>query len=153
MDEIRCAVEWTECRERRGPGRLRGTLLTYGERAHDRPETFAPGALTWPQGGVPLRRMHRREAPIMLVEPRVDGDRLVIDQELPDTQAGRDAATEVRSGLLPALSVEFRASRETRAAGLRRILAATLKGAGLVDSGAYAGSRVEVRGRRRRLWL
>lgn len=153
VDEIRASIEVVESRERRGPGRLSGVLLTYNETAHDRPEVFARGALTWPAGGVPLRRQHRRDAPIMLVEPRADGDRLLIDAELPDTTAGRDAAAEVRSGLLPALSVEFRSSRQRYDGGLRRILAAELRGAGLVDSPSYSGSRVEVRGRRRRLWL
>lgn len=152
-DEIRCAVEWRADDERRGPGRLSGVLLTYGERAHDRPEQFERDSLTWPDDGIVLRRQHARTAPIMRVEPRVEGGRVLIDALLPDTAAGRDAATEIRSGLLRGLSVEFRASRERYDGGLRRIMAAELRGAGLVDSPSYSGSRVEVRGRRRRVWL
>ena len=63
-------------------------------------------------------------------------------------------AREIRDGLLPGLSVEFRATAQRYVAGVRRIRAALLNGAGLVDDPSYAGSRVEVRGKRgRRLWL
>ena len=149
--ELRAADE-----SRPGPGHLFGTLLTYGERAADRPEVFEPGSLTWPADGVVLRRQHVRAAPIARVVPEVRGDKVVFDQALPDTAAGRDAAAEVRAGLFRGLSVEFHADREQRdAGGVRRILAGRLVGAGLVDSPSYAGSHVEVRGRkgRRRLWL
>ena len=99
-----------------------------------------------------LRRQHARTAPIIRVEPRAEGGRALIDALLPDT-AGRDAAVAIRSGLLRGLSVEFKARRESFAGGVRRILAAELRGAGLVDSPSYSGSRVEVRGRRRHVWL
>ena len=78
----------------------------------------------------------------------------MIDATLPDTSAGRDAAREIRDGLFRGLSVEFRATAQSYATGVRRIRAALLNGAGLVDDPSYAGSRVEVRGKRgRRLWL
>ena len=64
---------------RRSPGRLVGTVLTYGERASDRAEIFETGALTWPEGGVTLNRQHQRGAPIMRVTPEVRGDAIVID--------------------------------------------------------------------------
>ena len=88
-------------------GRLVGRILTYGERATDRPELFERGALSWPSDGVILNRQHARGAPIMRVLPTLVGDELRIDQPLPDTIAGRDAATEIRSGLLRGLSVSF----------------------------------------------
>ena len=56
------------------PGRLMGTVLTYGERASDRAEIFETGALTWPADGVVLNRQHERGAPIMRVTPEVRGD-------------------------------------------------------------------------------
>ena len=156
-NEIRCSVEIREDAERGGPGRLFGTLLTYGERAADRPELFASGALSWPADGVLLRRQHVRAAPIMRVIPELRGAALVIDTALPDTSAGRDAAAEIRDGLFRGLSVEFQAERERRdTAGVRRIERGRLVGAGLVDTPSYAGSRVEVRKRRngrRRVWL
>ena len=91
-DEIRCAVELRSDDTRQGPGRLVGRIMTYGELATDRPELFEPGALTWPGDGVVLNRQHERGAPIMRVIPALVGDELRIDQALPDTQAGRDAA-------------------------------------------------------------
>ena len=153
MDEIRCSVEIRE--DDGSPGRITGTLLNYGERAGDRAEVFEPGSLEWPADGVVLRRQHNRAAPVMRVTPEARGAAVVIDAPLPDTAAGRDAAREVRSGLLTGLSVEFRAALQSYAGGVRRIKRALLTGAGLVDAPSYRGSRVEVRGRTggRRLWL
>ena len=51
-DEIRCSVSCEEDRTRSGPGRIVGRILTYGERATDRPELFERGALSWPSDGV-----------------------------------------------------------------------------------------------------
>ena len=91
---------------------LTGTLLTYGERASDRPELFERGAIDLDaitaSGGIVINRQHTRGAPITRVIPELRGDALVIDQALPDTQAGRDAAVEIRSGLMRGLSVEFK---------------------------------------------
>ena len=140
-------VEYRADDSRRSPGRLRGVLLTYGERAGDRRERFAPGSLEWPDDGIVLRRQHDRAAPIMRVVPEVRGSEVVIDAPLPDTAAGRDAAAEVRDGLLTGLSVEVRARRQHYPGGVREITDAVLTGAGLVDSPSYRGSRVEVRGR------
>ena len=143
-DEIRCAIEFREDDTRQGPGRLVGTVLTYGQRAKDRPELFEPGALTWPADGVVLNRQHARGAPIMRVIPEVRGEAIVIDQALPDTTAGRDAAAEVRQGLMTGLSVSFQAARQEHRAGVRRILAAAMTAIGLVDSPSY-DAPVEVR--------
>ena len=153
MDEIRCSVEIRE--DDGSPGRLTGVLLNYGERAGDRAERFAPGALTWPADGIVLRRQHNRAAPIARVVPELRGNQIVLDVKLPDTQAGRDTAREIRGGLFRGLSVEFQANRQHYTSGTRTITAARLTGAGLVDTPSYRGSRVEVRGRTggRRLWL
>ena len=154
-DEIRCAVEFREDTDRTGPGRLVGTVLTYGQRAKDRAEIFEKDSLSWPSDGVVLNRQHARAAPIMRVTPEVRGDAIVIDQALPDTTAGRDAALEIRSGLLTGLSVSFQADRQSFTAGVRRIAAAALTAVGLVDTPAY-DAPVEIRSRRagrRRLWL
>ena len=150
------AVECCADEERRGPGRLRGVLLRYNEVSPERRERFAPGALHWPEGGILLREMHNRAAPIMKVEPEVRGAAVVLDTLLPDTQRGRDAATGIRNRTYGGLSVEFRAERESWVAdGTRVIERAELRGAGLVDEPSYKGSRVEVRARagRRRVWL
>ena len=147
-DEIRCAVEFREDDTLTSPGRLVGTILTYGKQATDRAELFVKGALTWPPDGVVLNRQHARGAPIMRVIPEVRGDALVIDQPLPDTTAGRDAAAEVRQGLLTGLSVSFQAGRQEHRAGVRRIHAAAMTAVGLVDSPSY-DAPVEVRHRAR----
>ena len=154
-DEIRCAVELRNDDTRQGPGRLVGRILRYGERALDRPELFEIGSLTWPADGVVLNRQHERGLPIMRVLPIVDGAELRIDQPLLDTAAGRDAATEIKSGLLTGLSVSFNANRQSFAHGVRRIQSAAMTAVGLVDSPSY-NSPVEVRQRRegrRRVWL
>ena len=141
--------------ERRGPGILEGVLIPYGQRAQDRPEMFEPGALHWPSDGVVLRAMHKRESPIARFVPEASESEVRVSIVLPDTTAGRDAATNVRAGVLRGLSVEFRSERETVRDGVRVIQRAFLVGAGLVDAGAYAGATVEARGKggRRRLWL
>ena len=143
--EIRCKLEIREDDTRTSPGRLVGTLLTYGERASDRPELFEAGALTWPTDGIVINRQHVRGAPIMRAVPELRGNELVIDQPLPDTVAGRDAAVEIRSGLFRGLSVEFSATRQSIVSGVRRIREAVLGAAGLVDDPSYSGSLVEVR--------
>ena len=154
-DEIRCAVEFREDDTRQSPGRLFGTLLTYGESPKNKRELFEQGALTWPAEGIVLRRQHARAAPIMRAVPELRGASVVIDQPLPDTQAGRDAAREIQDGLFTGLSIEFQAVAQNYRTGVRRITLAKLSGAGLVDDPEYAGSGVEIRARgaRRRQWL
>ena len=146
-------IEYRADEDRRGPGRLRGVLVRYGERRADGREVFRRGALEWPASGIVLRRQHDKFNPILRALPEVRGDEVVLDVELPDTAAGRDAAVEVRAGLLRGLSVEFRALVAEVVGGVREIRRAELCGAGLVDAGAYGSSGVEVRGRRRRRWL
>ena len=86
--------------------------------------------------------------------PEVRGLAVVIDTALPNTSSGRDAATEVRSGLLKGLSIEFKAIRQSYRDGIRYIQEATLFAVGLVDSPSYAGSVAEVRNAKAvRWWL
>ena len=153
VSEIRCTIEYRADETRQSPGHLFGVLVTYEKRARTRPEMFAKGALQWPDDGIILNRQHVRDAPIVRFVPEIVGDEVRIDMMLPDTTAGRDAATEVRNGTLSGLSVEFGALQESRRGGLRIIERAELRAAGLVDSADY-GNLVEVRGsHRRRLWL
>ena len=145
MDEIRMAIEVREDEARLGPGRLFGTLMVYGERAKDRAELFEAGSLTWPESGIVVNRQHTRTAPILRAVPTVEGNEVRIDAPLPDTSAGRDAAAEIRSGLFSGLSVEFKATAQNIVGGVRRITAAVLSGAAIVDSPSYAAAAVEVR--------
>ena len=155
-EHLYCAVELHA--DHGGPGRLSGVLVTYGEESRDsRRHVFKPGALDWPREGVTLNRQHNRGEPIARIVPALDGDRVVIDHALPDTRAGRDAAVEVRSGLMTGLSAEVHVERDRMDSGRRLIERATLAGVGLVDRAAFTGSTVTVHGaqraRRRRVWL
>ena len=48
--ELRCKIEYRADDSRQSPGRIVGTLMTYGERAADRPEVFAADSLRWGRG-------------------------------------------------------------------------------------------------------
>ena len=98
-----------------------------------------------------INEQHNRAAPIMRIIPYLDGGALNIDGPLPNTQRGRDAATMVSDGTLTGLSVEMRRGsvKARMVNGVRHITSAELVAAGLVDTSAYEGSTVEVRGRRR----
>lgn len=159
MDELLCEVRFAEDDTRQSPGILRGVLMPYGVKAQDRQEMFELGALVWPEDGILVRRMHDRKSPLVKVIPYMDGTDLRIDSPLLNSTAGRDAAVEMRNGVLTGLSVEFSATKETRRGGLRVIQSAILGGAGLVDYPSYAGAKAELRGksdaqqRIARLWL
>ena len=156
MRELRCAIELRADDSRQSPGRITGTLLTYGKRASDRPEVFADGALRWDEAGVILNEQHNRQAPIMRFTPTVDGREVRIDAPLPDTSRGRDTATMIRNGTMTGLSIEFRATDEGMAGNVREVRAATLMGAAVVDSPSYEGAlEVRERDKARRLprWL
>ena len=142
MDEFRCSIE---LREDEGKPRLVGVLMPYGERARDRAEVFEPGSLAWDERGIVVNRMHQRSSPIMRVVPVEKDGKLMIDSPIPDTVAGRDCASEVRSGLLTGMSVEFNSISERFVSGIRRIAKATLKGAAVVDAGSYESATVEAR--------
>ena len=144
METLIAPLEFRADESRQSPGRIVGELITYETRARDRPEVFASGALTWDEGGIVLNVQHDRTQPIMRVVPELRGQSVVVDAPLPDTSRGRDAAVLIRNGTMRGLSVEFRSLKETRAGGVRRITAARLGGAGLVDDPSHV-SRVEVR--------
>ena len=147
MDRLLCEVRFEADTSRQSPGRLVGTLVTYEERARDRAELFVRGALEWPPEGIVINLQHDRQQPLLRALPFLDGDELRIDAALPDTQRGRDVATDMQQPLplYTGLSVEFQARAEGRRGGLREIRRAFLPSAGLVDRAAYAGSTVEVR--------
>ena len=65
--------------------------------------------------------------------------------ELPNTQRGRDAATEVRAGILQGYSSEFLPGRKQTTGMNVRIMDGVLRGVGLVDIPAYRRSQVSVR--------
>ena len=147
MDNLLIEVRYVEDDTRQSPGRLTGTLLTYGEQSRDRPELFRAGALAWDDGGIIINEQHNRAAPIVRTIPFLVENELRIDTPLPNTQRGRDAATNVKDGLLTGLSVEFAKNGlvASMVNGIREIRSARLVAAGLVDLASYKGSTVEIR--------
>ena len=146
--ELRCAIEIRADDTRQSPGRLYGELMRYGERARDRAERFADGALSWPDDGIVLNVQHDRRQPLARVVPKVENGVVIIDAALPDTQRSRDTLALVREGVLKGLSVEFRAISDRWVGNVREIASAALRGAALVDEPAYSTS-VEARAKRR----
>ena len=161
MDDLVYEVRYQEDETRLTPGRLVGTLMTYGERAKDRAEMFADKALTFPPNGIVIDEQHNRQAPILRVMPTVENGVVMVDAPFPDTQRGRDAATNVRLGILTGLSVSFHSEVEEMRNGVRVIKKAYVPRAGLVDDPSYKGSKAEVRSKddmdqlvlAARLWL
>ena len=143
MDEIRCTIKIEDRAE--GQPRLIGTLLPYNTEARDRREVFETGSLSWDSKGIVVNRMHQRSSPIMRVVPIEADGKLTINSEIPDTVAGRDCVSEVRSGLLASLSIEFRAVHQNIVGGVRWIGKAILTGAAVCDAGAYESATVEAR--------
>ena len=145
MDNMLVEVRFVQDETRESPGRLTGTLLTYGERARDRPELFLPGSASWPDNGFVINQQHNRQSPIVRAIPFLDGNAIKIDAKLPNNTAGRDAAENVREGILTGLSVEFRQPVARMVQGVREIRQAFIEAAGLVDLASYPGSGVEIR--------
>ena len=138
------------------PGRLTGVLMRYGSPGQRGRETFAAGALRWPDNGIRIDLEHASshvrgnvQPPIMRAVPILseDGTEVRIDSALPDTTAARDLAVLMRSDppAYTGLSVEFHAARQSYTGGRRVITDALLKGAGLVDTPSYPDTSVEVR--------
>ena len=154
--ELFAAIEFAEVDDRSGPGRLRGVLLTYDERAADRPILFALNALSWDDAdGVVLNLQHDRTKHLARFTPTPDGDRLMVDVTLPDTAAARDAVTLIKAGVLKGLSAEVVPESEDSAGGLRRVTKGRLVAAALVDGPSFKSSTVSVHAsqvQRRRLW-
>ena len=145
MDNLLVELRYVADDTRQSPGRLAGTLLTYGERARDRPELWLPGSATWEPEGFVINQQHNRAAPIVRAIPFIDGNEIKIDTPLPNTTAGRDAAENVREGVLTGLSVEFVQAVARMVSGVREIRQAHIQAAGLVDLASYPGSGVEIR--------
>ena len=145
MESLACEVRYEVDESRLSAGRLRGVIIRYEKQAGDRKEIVARGAFYWRDGGIVINDQHRRESAILRTVPFLDGDDVKIDAPLPDTQAGRDAATNVRDGVLTGLSVEMVTEAEGRRQGLREIRRARLVRAGLVDDPSYKDSKVEIR--------
>ena len=145
MDSLIFEIRQAEDPSRESPGRLTGTLLVYEERARDRNEIFARGALTWPEAGILVNWQHDRSKNLLRAVPFLDGDAVKIDAPIPNTALGRDTVVNIRERVFGGMSVEFHSRSEGRRGKLREIRSAYLGAAALVDIGAYSGAKVEVR--------
>ena len=130
--------------------RLYLTAIAAGEQADDRLEVF-DALPTQPAGGVLIGRLHpANKAPVMRATLEARDGALILDAPLPDTQAGRELAIEVRNKTLPMASIEFQALADRVVGGVRRISQSIVSAVALVPLGAFTGSVAEVRRRRRR---
>ena len=145
MDNLVFEIRQAEDPTRESPGRIAGTLLRYNEVAKNGREVFVRGALTWPEDGILINWQHDRSKPLLRTIPFVEDDAVKIDAPMPNTALGRDALTNIREGVFSGMSIEFRSRSEGRRGNLREIRSAFLGAAGLVDVGAYGGSKVEIR--------
>ena len=148
--EIRAALEIRA--DESSPGRLVGTLIEVGRVAGDRREVFTPGSVQWPANGVRLPAEHRGRQ-VMRFVPKVEGSEIRIDHPLPDTALGREIAAEIRGGRKAGMSVEFYSTDAAQVSGLREVRGALVDAVAVVESPAYRQARVEIRARRRRVWL
>ena len=130
--------------------RLYLIAIAANEPADDRREVF-DALPEQPTEGVLIGRLHpATKAPVLRAQLEERDGALVLDVELPATQAARELAIEVRSGLLPMASIEFRALADRVVGGVRRISKSIVSAVALVPLGAFPGSVAEVRRRRRR---
>lgn len=113
-------------------------------------ERFAPGSMKrtvdrWSgsRRQMPLLRGHDQDKPIGKVVTFNDTpEGLMVVARLADTALGREAAQEVREGVLDAFSIGFRAVRAERVAGVREVREAAIHELSLVPLPAYSGAEV-----------
>ena len=148
-------LERRYCELRDTGDRLEGTAITYGQIAVIGPglrERFSSGVFgDLRQADVTLNYQHERSRPLARtggggLRLKDSPESLSVVAVMPQTRESVDALTLVRSGVLRGLSIEFSAIRESRVDRIRQVESARLMGMGLVDSPAYAGSIVQVRG-------
>ena len=132
--------------------RLEGTILKYGEISPNHQERFLPGAFSLDAGTTRwLDYRHDRTRVLAHTERgggltlRDSPEALLLEAELPNLPLSEKALSEIASGALSGLSIEFLAERESRDGEIRVVEKADLAGIGLVASPSYPASRVETR--------
>ena len=146
------------CGEIRVEGRrISGTVMVYDEVSPSHRERFLPGAFRLADS-VHLDLGHDPERVVAWhpgggLDLHDEDGAMILSAEVAPIPAGDRALDEIRTGATAGLSVEFRALRESQVDNVRVIQEAILSGIGIVGNPSYAGSRVEARNRRRRVWL
>ena len=138
--------------------RLSGIVLAYGDVSPSHRERFEPGSLRMAEA-VHLDLHHDTMRAVawlpnggLELADAEDALRMTVD--VPPIPAGDAALALVREGRATGLSIEFRAIKERRDAGLRILEQAELRGIAIVTRPSYEASRVEARAARRLpLWL
>ena len=131
--------------------RLEGTILKYGEISPNHREKFLPGAFDL--SGGPTRWLdYRHDRTRVLAHTEGGGlilrdspEALLLEAELPALPLSERALSEIASGSLQGLSIEFHATQESRDGEIRIVEKADFAGIGLVASPSYPNSRVETR--------
>lgn len=141
--------------------RVSGVVMAFGDVSPSHRERFEPGSIQFADS-VHLDLLHD---PLKVaawypgggMELTADDTAIRMTAELPPIPPADAALDAIRAasakGEPMGLSVEFRAMKEIRESGLRVIQSAVLRGIGLVRNPSYLASRIEERGRRRRIWL
>ena len=147
--ELRAAAAGSD-----SPGTIAGPVVVYGDVATlpgGVRETIAPGAFgNLADADVIAHYFHDRNQPLGRTRggglTLMDSEEMLwAELELPNTQRGRDVATEVRLGILQGYSSEFIAGRKQTTGMNVRVVDAILRGTGVVDIPAYRRSQVSVR--------
>ena len=131
--------------------RLFGTILKYGETSPSHQERFLPGAFSLDPGTTRwLDYRHDRTRVLAHTEGgglvlRDSPEALLLEAELPALPLSERALSEIASGRLQGLSIEFHATQESRDGEIRIVEKADLAGIGLVASPSFPASRVETR--------
>ena len=131
--------------------RLEGTILKYGEISPNHQERFVPGAFSLDPGTTRwLDYRHDRTRVLAHTEGggltlRDSPEALLLEADLPALPLSERALSEIASGALSGLSIEFRAESESREGSIRVVEKADLAGIGLVASPSFPASRVEIR--------
>lgn len=127
-------------------GRLTGIAVVYGDAAQigRGTERIEPGTFTFRDPVLNL--MHDRSRPVARVGAGLTltdtAERLTVEVDFPDTPIAAEARALAAAGMLPGLSVEFRATSDTWEGTTRTIHKADLYGLALVDKPAYPASQV-----------
>ena len=136
--------------ELRADGRtLIGAAMRYGDVSPSHRERWEPGSARVSPDLAPT--LGHRTGRVLAyggdVEVSDTRDALVVRARLPKTEVADLALAGVKSGRYRGWSVEFRAERERREAGVRIIERAAVPGLALVDEPSFPASTVEARQR------
>ena len=130
---------------------MEGIVLQYEETSPAHRERFLPGAFSLDPGTTRwLDYRHDRTRILAHTEGgglvlRDSPEALLLEAELPALPLSERALSEIASGTLSGLSIEFHATQESRDGEIRVVEKADLAGIGLVASPSYPASRVETR--------